>query len=70
MLMSTMSELLSLGYQPITSTNVKKYRLLERPDRSFQSMTLKSQGTCIPEPRWLFTDRLLSRSLEGQSHPR
>jgi len=26
-----MSELLSLGYQPITSTNVKKYRLLERP---------------------------------------
>jgi hypothetical protein len=23
-----------------------------------QSMTLKSQGTCIPEPHWLFTDRL------------
>jgi hypothetical protein len=30
--------------------------------RSFQSMTLKSQGTYIPEPHWLFTDRLLSRS--------
>ena len=30
--------------------------------RSFQSMTLKSQGTCIPEPHWLITDRLLSRS--------
>ena len=29
---------------------------------SFQSMTLESQGTCIPEPHWLFTDRLLSRS--------
>jgi len=30
--------------------------------RSFQSMTLESQGTCIPEPHWLATDRLLSRS--------
>ena len=30
--------------------------------RSFQSMTLKNQDTCIPEPYWLITDRLLSRS--------
>ena len=30
--------------------------------RSFQSMTLKSQGAYIPEPYWLITDRLLSRS--------
>ncbi len=30
--------------------------------RSFQLMELKSQGTCIPEPDWLVTDRLLSRS--------
>ena len=36
---------------------------------SFQPMTLKSQGTCIPEPHWLVTDRLLSRSPEGRSHP-
>jgi hypothetical protein len=25
-------------------------------------MKLKDQGTYIPEPDWLFTDRLLSRS--------
>jgi hypothetical protein len=37
--------------------------------RSFQPMILKSQGTCIPEPDWLVTDRWLSRSLEGQSRP-
>jgi hypothetical protein len=37
--------------------------------RSFQSMTLKSQGTYIPEPHWLVADRLLSRSLEGQPRP-
>lgn len=30
--------------------------------RSFQSMTLKSQGTYTPEPDWLMTDRVLSRS--------
>jgi hypothetical protein len=30
--------------------------------RSFELMTLKDQGTSIPEPHWLFTDRLLSRS--------
>ena len=30
--------------------------------RSFQSMRLKSQGTYIPVPHWLTTDRLLSRS--------
>ncbi|GAC27894.1 hypothetical protein [Brumicola pallidula] len=30
--------------------------------RSFELMTLKDQGTCIPEPDWWFTDRLLSRS--------
>ena len=30
--------------------------------RSFQSMRLKSQGTCKPEPHWLMTDRVLSRS--------
>jgi hypothetical protein len=34
--------------------------------RSFQSMTLKSQDTYIPESYWLVTDRWLSRSLEGQ----
>jgi hypothetical protein len=34
--------------------------------RSFELMKLKDQGTYIPEPDWLFTDRLLSRSLEGQ----
>jgi hypothetical protein len=28
-------------------------------------MRLKGQGTCIPEPDWLFTDRLLSRSPEA-----
>lgn len=30
--------------------------------RFFELMRLKDQGTCIPEPDWLFTDRLLSRS--------
>ena len=30
--------------------------------RSFELMTLKGQGTCIPEPHWWVTDRLLSRS--------
>jgi len=30
--------------------------------RSFELMTLKGQGTYIPEPYWLITDRLLSRS--------
>lgn len=30
--------------------------------RSFQSMTLKSQGIYKPEPYWLMTDRVLSRS--------
>ncbi|ELZ9638219.1 TPA: hypothetical protein SMO99_004151 [Proteus mirabilis] len=30
--------------------------------RSFQSMKLKSQGTYKPEPYWLMTDRVLSRS--------
>jgi hypothetical protein len=32
--------------------------------RSFELMKLKDQGTYIPEPDWLFTDRLLSRSPE------
>ncbi|EMG9311648.1 hypothetical protein ACLH3X_004068 [Proteus mirabilis] len=30
--------------------------------RSFQSMKLKIQGTYKPEPYWLMTDRVLSRS--------
>nr|ACJ76646.1 hypothetical protein [Klebsiella pneumoniae]ACO53362.1 unknown [Pseudomonas aeruginosa]ADF28269.1 hypothetical protein [Enterobacter cloacae]AHZ92137.1 hypothetical protein [Citrobacter freundii]ADF59073.1 hypothetical protein [Enterobacter cloacae] len=30
--------------------------------RSFQLMKLKSQDTCRPEPYWLMTDRMLSRS--------
>jgi hypothetical protein len=34
--------------------------------RSFQLMTLESQGTCIPEPHWLVADRLSIRSLEGR----
>jgi hypothetical protein len=38
--------------------------------RSFQLITLKSQNTYIPESYWLVTDRWLSRSLEGQFHPR
>ena len=30
--------------------------------RSFLSMMQKGQGTCRPEPYWLITDRVLSRS--------
>jgi hypothetical protein len=33
--------------------------------RFFVLMRPKDQGTCIPEPDWLFTDRLLSRSPEA-----
>ena len=44
----------------MTAYTVMRYRFSSIC--SFQPMTLKSQGTRIPEPHWLVTDRLLSRS--------
>jgi hypothetical protein len=35
--------------------------------RFFQLMTLKSQGTYIPDPDWLVTDRWVSRLLHNAS---
>jgi hypothetical protein len=52
-----------------SSTKLPKLTLSVSSICSFQLMKLESQGTCIPEPDWLVSDRWLGRYSEGRSHP-